>query len=61
MWVTACRGMVLDKVVSKSIDYMKYFLKQSLVVPYLLQLGKTMTIGCFLLLDQWSRVKIKDL
>ena len=40
---------------------MEHFLNQSLVVHYLLQLGKTMTIECFLLLRQWSRVKTKDL
>ena len=43
------------------IGLMEHFLNQSLVVHYLLQLGKTMIIGCFLLVGQWSRVKTKDL
>ena len=38
-----------------------FFLNQSLVVHYLLQLGKTMAISCFLLLRHWSRVKTNNL
>ena len=50
-----------NKVVGQSLALMEHLFNQSLVVHYLLQLGKTITIGCFLLLWKLWRVKIDSI